>query len=177
MHAELPQGIGAAFSCQSAPRLPSGGPAVYTMPLAPMKAPLSIRAGIGTLLAPNIAAFVMVELVLFALTRVASLLSLLAFAGLSLLAAAGFAAELLAWNARGIRCIDLDDEMLTVYRGPALAPCQVRRNAVRSVRIRSLLGRRTVELRMLTGKRLRIRGDAFLAAPFERFCAALAAWK
>jgi hypothetical protein len=142
-----------------------------------MKAPLSIQAGTATLLAPNIAAFVLVVLVLFALTRVASLLSLLAFAGLSLLTAAGFAAELIAWRARGIRCMDLDDEMLTVYRGRSLAAAQVRRNMVRSIRIRSLLGRRTITLFMVTGKRLRIRGDAFSPAPFEQFSAALAAWE
>jgi hypothetical protein len=89
------------------------------------------------------------------------------------LAAAGFAAEMLVWRARGIRSIDLDEETVTLFRGRSLVPGRVERHLVLSVRIRTALGRRTVELIMMSGKRVRIHDDAFPAESFGQFCAAL----
>lgn len=142
-----------------------------------MSARISVQAGISRLVAPSIGAFVLVELLLFVLTRVATLLSLLAFGVLSMLVAGGFAAEIIRWQVRGIRFVELDEEVLTLYRGPGLELRQVQRQSVRGIRISSRLGRRTARIDLNMGKAVRIRGDAFPDAPFERFCAALAAWK
>jgi hypothetical protein len=137
----------------------------------------SVQASFHYLVIPSAAAFLLLELALFLLTRIATLLSVLAFGLLTLLVAGGFAFELLAWQAQGIRSLELDSETLTLYCGPVLAPRKVERQSVRSVRLREGLGRRTVELVLSSGKRLRIRSDAFPPEPFERFCASLMEWQ
>lgn len=113
---------------------------------------------------------------------VPSLVSLLAVALLSAAAAAGLAAEVLVWRARGIRSVQLDGDTLTVYRGRALAAQEVARAAVTALRTVRRWGGRVAVLTVKDarpGKRsgLRISEGAFPREQFGRFLVVLEAWR
>jgi hypothetical protein len=142
-----------------------------------MSAPQSLRAQPRLLAAASIAAFLVIEVLLFVLTRIPSLLSMLAFAALSVAVAAGFAVDFARWDRRGTRCVELSDDALVLYAGRALVPRRIERAAVRGVMCRQRVGRKTAVIELRAGRKVRIHGDAFPPAAFSRFCTALLAWR
>ncbi len=137
---------------------------------------LSIDAGLRYLVVPSAAAGLLLVLLLFIASRLGSLISLLAFGLLSAAVAAGLAAEIVLWVARGVRRLELDEEELLLYRGRSLEKRRVDVQSVVSLRVRSRLGRKTATLVLTSGESVRLAGDAFSEEEFARFLAALAEW-
>jgi hypothetical protein len=127
-------------------------------------------------------AFVLVAALLLLARLVPTLLSVLAVVLLSAAVAAGLAAELLVWRARGIRSVEIDGDALTLYRGRALAAQIVPRASVIATRAVRRWGARTAVLTLkdpAPGKRavLRIGEEAFPRELFTRFLTILEAWR
>ena len=137
---------------------------------------VSIHAHPRYLVATDAAALLVAEVILFVLSRVRVLLSPLAFLLLGLGVLLGFAADVGLWFWKGVRAVELSDDLLTVYRGPSLAPEAVQRSVILSARISRLPGGRSVRLRAMSGRRLRITENAFQRDEFTRFLAALQGW-
>ena len=142
-----------------------------------MDARLTIHARLSRLLAPTVGAFVLLEAVFLVFTRVGPVLSLLAFALLSLALAAGLGLEVAVWHWKGARTIEVEQEQLTIRRGPGGVPRAVPRKSVRSVAAWMRMGRRTVVIVLVTGEKLRLRGDAFPEDRFRDLCRALLEWR
>ena len=128
------------------------------------------------LISTDAAALVVAELLLLALSRVRLLFSPLAFLLLALGVLAGFAADVGLWFWKGIRAVEISDDLLTVHRGISLLPEEYQRSVVLSARISRLLGSRSVRLRTMSGRRLRITENAFQRDEFSRFLSALQEW-
>jgi hypothetical protein len=127
-------------------------------------------------------ALVLIVALLLAARLVPSLVSVLAVVLLSAAAAAGLAAEVLVWRARGVRSVEIGDDTLTVFRGRGLAARAVPRSSVASVRASRRWGGRLAVL-TLKGSRherrtvLRISEAAFPREQFSRFLAILETWR
>ena len=83
---------------------------------------VSIHARHRYLIATDAAALLLVEILLFALSRFHFVMSPLAFLLLAIGVVLGFAADIGLWFWNGIRGVDITDDVLTVYRGRSLAP-------------------------------------------------------
>jgi hypothetical protein len=142
-----------------------------------MSARFSIDAHPRYLIAADGAAFVVGAVLLLLVSRIRSFLSPLALIILIICLAMGFGCDILIWFLRGIRSIELDDESLTLYRGPSLEMQRVNRGMVTGVSLRSRLWRRDAVVLLGPKHRLRIAEDAFPQEPFERFLSALAGWR
>jgi hypothetical protein len=136
----------------------------------------SIHAHHRFLIATDAAALLLVELILFALSRIRYVMSPLAFHLLGIAVVLGFAADVGLWFWNGIRAVDLNDDVLTVYRGRSLAPQAFPRGTVRQVKLSRLSGGRSVRLRTLSGRRVRIVENAFPREEFNRLLTALEMW-
>lgn len=141
-----------------------------------MDSHLSIHAHPRYLVATDAAAFLVAELVLLALSRIRVLVSPLASLLLGLGVLAGFAADVGLWFWKGMRAAEISGDLLTVYRGRSLHPVEIRRSLVMRLRVSRLPGSRTVRLRTMSGRRLRMTENAFQRDEFTRFLAALREW-
>jgi len=141
-----------------------------------MNSHISIQAHPRYLVATDVAALLVAEILLFALSRIRVLISPLAFLLLGVGVIAGFAADVGLWFWKGIRAAEISDDVLTVYRGRSLFPEAFLRSLVLSVRIARLPGSRSARLRTMSGRRLRITENAFPREEFSRFLAALQEW-
>jgi hypothetical protein len=128
------------------------------------------------LLATDITAFVVGAILVIALRLIPRIFSPLAIAlmvvGLGII----LGLDLLAWHLSGIRSLRLEDEELTLYRGPGLVMLRVQRRTITSATISHRLGKRRAVLRLANGKRVRIAEDAFPREAFSRFLASLEEW-
>jgi hypothetical protein len=138
---------------------------------------VSVDAHPRYLIATDAASFVIGAVLLLLVSRIRSFLSPLAVAVLITCLALGFGFDVLIWFLKGIRSIELDDESLTLYRGPSLEMQRINRGMVMAVSIRSRLGRRGAVVLLGERRRLRIAEDAFPKEPFERFLSTLAGWR
>ena len=129
------------------------------------------------LLALDGLAFLLCVAVLYTLYRVPLLLSPLALVLLIVAAAALLTLDAAGWALNGARSIELDEDVLTLYRGRDLKEMRVERRSVRSVRGRRRLGRGSVTIVLDSGKRIRIRDDPFPSGEFRRFEEALRRWR
>jgi hypothetical protein len=137
---------------------------------------ISIQAHPRFLITTDIAALLLVELLLFAVSRIRVLISPLAFLLFGVGVLCGFAADVGLWFWKGIRAAEISDDLLTVYRGTSLLPEEIQRSVVMTVRISRLPGSRRVRLMTMSGRRLRITENAFLHEEFSRFLTALQEW-
>ena len=129
------------------------------------------------LITTDAASFAAAAAILLAVSRIRSLLSPLAVIILISCLALGFGLDVLIWYARGVRSIELDEESLTVYRGPRLEMQRFTREMVTAVSLRRRLWRQGAVILLGPKHRLRIMEDAFPKEPFERFLTALADWR
>jgi hypothetical protein len=123
------------------------------------------------------ASFAVGAVLLLLASRVRLLLSPLAVIVLIACLAMGFGADILIWLLKGIRSIELDDESLTLYRGPSLEMQRINREQVSGVRLGGRLGRQGAVVLLDTKGRLWIMDDAFPKEEFARFLSALAGWR
>ena len=158
------------------PSVKTTGNRVYMEARPPMNSHLSIQAHPRYIVATDAAALLVAALLLFGLSRIRLLMSPLAFLLLGVGVLAGFAADVGLWFWKGIRAAEISDDQLTAYRGVSLSPETFMRSVILSVRISRLPGSRTVRLRTMSGRRLRITETAFPRDEFSRFLAALEKW-
>ena len=137
---------------------------------------LTIRAHPRYLIATDAAALLLVEMLLFAVSRIRSLMSPLASLFFGMAVIAGFAADVGFWFWKGIRAAELTDDALTVYAGRSLTPRSFPRATILKSRFSRLPGSGNVRLRTLSGKRVRISENAFPRQEFTRFVTALEIW-
>jgi hypothetical protein len=128
------------------------------------------------LIATDAAAFAVGTVILLLVSMIRSLLSPLAVAILIVCLAIGFGIDIGVWFLRGIRSIELDEESLTLHRGPSLEIQRVDRRAVSAVTIRSRFGRRGAALLLGAKDKMWIAEDAFPKEAFTRFLSALRDW-
>jgi hypothetical protein len=141
-----------------------------------MKPDISVEAHVRYMAAPSAGAGLIIVLVLFLLTRIASVLSTLAFVALSAAVLAGLGVEIAVWHARGTRRIELSGRTLTLFSGKTLEPLRIERARVERTRIRSALGLRTLTLYLLSGERVRLSSQAFPEEQFSLFLEAMSTW-
>jgi hypothetical protein len=117
-----------------------------------------------------------------------ALISWLALILLVVALGAGLAAEVLVWVLRGIRCVEIDADTLTICRGRSLAARRsIPRASVIAVRTARRFGRRIAVLRLdglrpngprpKAQRQVRIAEDAFPREQFTRFLAVLETWR
>jgi len=134
-----------------------------------MATQMSLHAHPRYLIATDAGAFILSVLVLFVIFRVRLLLSPLAFTVLVILMAAGFGVDIGRWFARGVRLVEVDGNRLTLYSGPGLTTRVIEGAPLSQARVRQGIGRRTVILKPVAGRRVSIREDAFPREEFARF--------
>ncbi len=100
-----------------------------------MKAQLRMDARPVLLYTASAGAFAVIAALLLLARLVPTLLSVLAVVLLSAAVAAGLAAEVLVWRARGIRSVEIDGDDLTIYRGRTLADQVVPRASLIALRV------------------------------------------
>ncbi len=137
---------------------------------------VSIRSHPRYLIAADSAALLLVELVLFALSRIRYALSPLAFLFLGTGVLAGFAADVAQWFWSGIRAVEITSDALILYRGRSLSPQALPRQAILSAKFSRRTGSRKARLRTLSGQRVKISEIAFPHEEFRRFLTALEEW-
>jgi hypothetical protein len=137
---------------------------------------ISIHAHPRYLVTTDAAALILVELLLFIVSRIRVLLSPLAFQVLGVGVLIGFAADVAWWFWKGTRAAEVSEERLTLWTGPTLMPTEIPRSTILRSRIIRRPGSRRVLIRTMSGKRLRISENAFPRDEFTRFLAALEAW-
>jgi hypothetical protein len=142
-----------------------------------MKVQFSLHAHPRYLMATDIGAFLLSVVVLFGVSRIPLLFSPLAFGMLTLILAAGFAADIWLWFARGIRIVEVDGERLSVYTGKALGARTLDRAGISTLRVAQGVGRRTVVVKPRSGATIRIREDAFPRDQFSRFLLFIRDWR
>jgi hypothetical protein len=147
-----------------------------------MKAQLRMDARPVLLYTASAGALVLIAALLLLARLVPALVSVLAVVLLSAAVAAGLTAEVLVWQARGIRSVEIDGDTLTVYRGRTLAAQAVARASVTALRAARRWGGRIAVLTLKDarpGKRtvLRIGEEAFPREQFTRFLTVLEAWR
>ena len=128
------------------------------------------------LIATDAAAFAVGAVLLLLVSMIRSFLSPLAVALLIACLAIGFGIDIGVWFLQGIRSIELDEESLTLHRGPSLEIQRVDRGAVSAVTLRGRFGRHGAVLLLGTKKKLWIAEDAFPKEAFARFLSALSHW-
>jgi hypothetical protein len=143
---------------------------------SPRLPPLRISARPGRLAAVDGAGFALGTALLVAIRLIPQLLSPLAFWLLLAALAAAFAVDVLRWQLRGVRSVDLDGDVLTLRSGRLPAVRRIERAAVRDVRSRRRWGGHALSIRLRTGKRLLLGDDAFEPAGFLVLTDRLRAW-
>lgn len=138
---------------------------------------VSVDAHPRYLIATDAASFAIGAVLLLLASRIRSLLSPFAVVILIACLAIVFGLDILIWFLKGIRSIDLNDESLTLYRGPSLEMQRIDLEMVTAVSVRSRLGRRGAVLLLDAKHKLRIAEDAFPREAFARFLSALAGWR
>jgi len=138
---------------------------------------MTIHAHSRYLIVTDAAVLVLVEALLFGVGRVRVLLSPLAFWLLSAVAVVGFALDVAAWFWRGIRAVDVDADVLTVYRGPSLSAQAFPRSSIVRLKVTRFPGARGVRLRASSGRRERITEQAFPRDEFTRFLSIVEMWE
>ncbi len=128
------------------------------------------------LIAVDAAALLLVELVLFALSRIRYAISPLAFLLLGTGVLVGFAADVACWFWKGIRAVEIAGDVLIVYRGRSRGPRAFPRSTILNARFSRLPGSRKARLRTMSGQRVKITEVAFPHEEFSRFLAALEEW-
>ena len=139
--------------------------------------PLRLDGRLRNLLVLDGTVFLVCAIALLVLYRVPLLLSPLALVLLILAAAALLVLDVVLWARRGARSIELEADILTIYRGRNLEESRLDRRSVRSVHARRRLGRGSVTILLTSGKRLRIREDPFPSGEFRRLVEALRRWR
>jgi len=144
-----------------------------------MKETFRIDAHPRYLVATDAAGFLVGAVLLFAASRIPSILSPLALALLVAALALGFGIDVAVWLRRGVRSIELREDRLTLFRGRAIRAEVYARETVSGIRAVRRLGRHSAVLSVPRGsrrRRLRIREDAFPREAFDHFLAALGKW-
>jgi hypothetical protein len=137
---------------------------------------VSINAHPKYLITTDAAALLLVLVLLFAASRLRFILSPLAFLLLGAGVLAGFTVDVGWWFWKGIRSMEIADDVLIVHRGPGLQPQAFTRSTVQRVSFSRVRGSRRAVVRTLSGRRLRIAEHAFPREEFTRFLSALEAW-
>lgn len=138
---------------------------------------MRINAHSRYLIVTDAAVLVLVEALLFGVGRVRVLLSPLAFWLISAVIIVGFALDVAAWFWRGIRAVDVDADVLTVYRGPSLSAQAFPRSSIDRLKVTRFPGARGVRLRASSGRRERITEQAFPRDEFTRFLSIVEMWE
>ncbi len=129
------------------------------------------------LIVTNAAVLVLAEAILVGIRSARVLVSPLAFWLLTAALVLGLAAEVAAWFWRGIRTVDLGDDLITVYRGPSLTARAFERREVRRLAVSRFPGAARVRIRAASGRRERITEQAFPREEFARFLSAVETWQ
>jgi hypothetical protein len=137
---------------------------------------ISIDAHPRYLIATDAASFAVAAVLILLVSLIRSFLSPLAVVILVACIGIGFGFDILTWFLNGTRSIELDDESLTLYKGPSLDIQRIDRGMVTAVSLGSRLWRRGVVVFFGEKRKLRIAEDAFPKEPFERFLTTLADW-
>jgi hypothetical protein len=138
---------------------------------------ISVDAHPRYLVATDAASFAVAAVLILLVSLIRSFLSPLAVVILIACLGIGFGFDILTWFLKGIRSIELDDESLTLYKGPSLEMLRIDRGMVTAVNLRSRLWRRGVVVSFGEKRTLRIAEDAFPKEPFEHFLTTLADWR
>jgi len=138
---------------------------------------MTIHAHSRYLIVTDAAVLVLVEALLFGVSRVRVLLSPLAFWLISAAVLIGFALDVAAWYWKGIRAVDVDDELLTVYRGRSLSARAFPRSSIVRLKVTRFPGARRVRLRASSGQREIIGEQAFPRDEFTRFLSIMEMWE
>ena len=138
---------------------------------------MTIHAHPRYLIVTDAAVLVIVEALLFGISRARVLLSPLAFWLISAAVLVGFALDVAAWYWKGVRSVDVDEDLLTVYRGPALSPNSFPRSSIVRLKVTRFPGARRVLLRAASGRRERIAEQAFPRDEFTRFLSTMEMWE
>jgi hypothetical protein len=136
----------------------------------------SFEAHLRYILATDLTAFLFAALLVLLVSRIRAIISPLAVVVVIASLALAFAGDVALWLYRGIRSIELDEQTLTLFRGEALKPQVLARDAVVSVEIKRRFLRRVVLLRLSRVLVVRITEEAFPQEVFNRFLAALSGW-
>jgi len=137
---------------------------------------VSVDAHPRYLIATDGASFAIAAVLVLLVSLIRSFLSPLAVFILIAGLAIGFGFDILTWFLKGIRSIELDDQSLTVYRGPSLEMQCINRGMVTAVCLRNRLWRRGALVLLGPKKKVWVAEDPFPREPFTRFLSALAEW-
>lgn len=138
---------------------------------------MTIHAHPRYLIVTDAAVLVLAEALLVGIRATRVLVSPLAFWMLSIALVLGLAADVAAWYWRGIRSVGLDEDLITVYRGPLLSARSFPRAAISRLKVTRFPGAGRVRFRDTSGRRERITEQVFPREDFSRFLAAIAPWE
>ncbi len=128
------------------------------------------------LLATDLAAFLFATLIVLLASRIRALISPLAVLVVIAALAVVFGCDVALWLYRGIRSIELDQEAITLFRGPELKPQTIDRKEIAGLETRRRFMRRFVIVKRWGGRAVRITEEAFSPEAFSRFLTFLADW-
>jgi hypothetical protein len=137
---------------------------------------VSIHSHARNLIVANTAALLLLELMLFALSRIRHLVSPLAIVFFGTLIFLGLAADVVRWFWHGVRAAEVNDDFLTLNTGRKLTRIAIPRKAIRCTKISRLPGNRKTRLQMTKGHPVTISEIAFSHQDFSLFLAALEEW-
>lgn len=129
------------------------------------------------LIVTNAAVLLLAEALLVGIRGARVLVSPLAFWLLTAALVIGLAAEVAAWFWRGIRTVDVGDDLITVYRGPSLSARAFQRREVRRLTVSRFPGASRVRIRSASGRREHISEQAFPREEFARFVSLMETWR
>jgi hypothetical protein len=138
---------------------------------------MTVHAHPRYLIVTDAAVLVLVEALLFGVSRPRVLLSPLAFWLMAAVVLICFALDVAAWYWKGIRAVDVDSDVLTVYRGPSLSARAFPRSAIARLKVIRFPGARAVRLRASSGRRERITEQVFPRDEFTRFLSIVELWE
>ena len=141
-----------------------------------MSSRISIDARLRYVLTTDAVAFLAAAILIFLVSRIRSLVSLLAVWLLVAALVVGLAVEIALWLLAGIRRVELEDDVLTLTVGRHRRMHRVERADLARLRVTRRLGRVAVRVRLRSGARLRIPEDAFPREAFARLLSELERW-
>lgn len=149
-----------------------------------------IEASAHNLIGVNTGAFMLGTVVLVFISFFRLLVSPLAIGLLIAALAFCLGGEIAAWHLRGIRLITLDSAAITLEIGNNRAVRRIKKIELKNIRIRRFLverwvvidlraaaGSRSLFARLGHGPRIKIRGNAFRSAEFEKFLEEISRWR